>query len=554
MNILVIHGYLLTGTGSNLYVENLAREFCKMGHSVFLVCQDYFPENIDYIEDVFGFDYNKKNPLLLSHKNTGFPGKCKFLRPDIGELLPVYVLDHYPGFDVKIFPNCTNREIQNYIDRNKKALSWIMNRFSIDIIQTNHLIMFPFIISRVLKSRVVKAKNYITAHGSSLNFSIKKDKRFIHHAREGLLAADGVFVDSAHARNELMHFAQQNNMNFIKNRTSIIPAGVDISRFNLSFSTKITGFKSFIRVLESADDQKRGRSKDKSARILKANIPETENGIAKFIEEVRSSYDYRYPDQDILDKIKKLHKSDGELVIFVGKYLWTKGIYLILLAIPLILEKYPRTKFVFVGFGPFREIAELIINFFSKNKIILLQTLLKTKLFFIDQNLTQGLPFFEDSLKKHSKKIQKSLNLVKNKIIDSIVFTGILDHEKLRYLLPMADILIAPSVFPEAFGMVAIEALACGVYPIITYQSAFKEIVEEIKTHLGNDLLIIEKVYPTEDAFIKINNNVDKYFKFKQELVKSNSLNQFKKKLRNIIVKKYSWEAIASLYIDYYKT
>lgn len=31
MNILITHGYLLTGTGSNLYVNNVAREMCKAG-------------------------------------------------------------------------------------------------------------------------------------------------------------------------------------------------------------------------------------------------------------------------------------------------------------------------------------------------------------------------------------------------------------------------------------------------------------------------------------------------------------------------------------------
>lgn len=56
MNILITHGYLLTGTGSNLYVNNVAREMCKAGHTVYLVCQDNKPEDIDYIRDVYVFN------------------------------------------------------------------------------------------------------------------------------------------------------------------------------------------------------------------------------------------------------------------------------------------------------------------------------------------------------------------------------------------------------------------------------------------------------------------------------------------------------------------
>ena len=50
-----------------------------------------------------------------------------------------------------------------------------------------------------------------------------------------------------------------------------------------------------------------------------------------------------------------------------------------------------------------------------------------------------------------------------------------MNHEEIKHLLPAVDALVAPSVFPESFGMVAIEAMACGVLPILTYQSSFRE-------------------------------------------------------------------------------
>jgi hypothetical protein len=40
VRILIFHGYLLRGTGSNIYNANLARALAGLGHEVDLFCQD----------------------------------------------------------------------------------------------------------------------------------------------------------------------------------------------------------------------------------------------------------------------------------------------------------------------------------------------------------------------------------------------------------------------------------------------------------------------------------------------------------------------------------
>src|SRR6266508_1325378 len=47
------------------------------------------------------------------------------------------------------------------------------------------------------------------------------------------------------------------------------------------------------------------------------------------------------------------------------------------------------------------------------------------------------------------------------------LFTGPLEHRHLRHLLPLADVTVVPSIFPEAFGMVAAEAAAAGSPPLV---------------------------------------------------------------------------------------
>ena len=44
MRILIFHGYLLDGTGSNVYNARLAAALVGLGHEVHLLCQDRHPE------------------------------------------------------------------------------------------------------------------------------------------------------------------------------------------------------------------------------------------------------------------------------------------------------------------------------------------------------------------------------------------------------------------------------------------------------------------------------------------------------------------------------
>ena len=38
--VLIFHGYLLRGTGSNVYNASLAQALARLGHDVHLMCQD----------------------------------------------------------------------------------------------------------------------------------------------------------------------------------------------------------------------------------------------------------------------------------------------------------------------------------------------------------------------------------------------------------------------------------------------------------------------------------------------------------------------------------
>ena len=55
-------------------------------------------------------------------------------------------------------------------------------------------------------------------------------------------------------------------------------------------------------------------------------------------------------------------------------------------------------------------------------------------------------------------------------------FTGRLEHSDLPALLPACEAQVVPSTFPEAFGMVAAEAAACGALPLSASHSGLAEV------------------------------------------------------------------------------
>jgi glycosyltransferase involved in cell wall biosynthesis len=61
------------------------------------------------------------------------------------------------------------------------------------------------------------------------------------------------------------------------------------------------------------------------------------------------------------------------------------------------------------------------------------------------------------------------------------LFTGPLEHRHLVHLLPLCDVAVVPSIFPEAFGMVAAEAAAAGVPPLVARHSGLAEIADGLE-------------------------------------------------------------------------
>jgi len=191
MRILLWHGYLLGGTGSNVYTRALAREWSRAGHDVVVLCQEPQPERYDL-------------------------GGATVVRPEIDGLLPVFVLDRYEGLEAKLLQDLTHEERDRYVELNANALRELAPA---DLVFANHVLLGAPVAAASGLRYAVKA------HGSELEYSIRGNDELSAWGRETLAEADVVFVGSAHIRSVLEELVGH------VDRVYEVPPGVDVDEF-----------------------------------------------------------------------------------------------------------------------------------------------------------------------------------------------------------------------------------------------------------------------------------------------------------------------------------
>jgi glycosyltransferase involved in cell wall biosynthesis len=196
MRILIFHGYLLGGTGSNVYNARLAAALVQLGHEVHLLSQDRHPQEQPFVDAIGDWDRGSLRVCELRP-----PVRCTVYRPNIGALLPVYVADRYEGVEARTFADCSDLEVAGYIDANVAAVRELRARVLPELALANHLVMGPVILARGLEGEVPYA---VKVHGSALEYTVKPSpERFLGFAREGLAGASAVLVGSRHTATSL---------------------------------------------------------------------------------------------------------------------------------------------------------------------------------------------------------------------------------------------------------------------------------------------------------------------------------------------------------------
>ncbi len=467
MRILVFHGYLLDGTGSNVYNARLAAAFVAQGHEVHLLSQDRHAERQPFVDAVGDWDSGSLRVRALRE-----PVRCTVYRPDIGGLLPVYVADHYEGIEARTFADCSDEQVEAYVEANVAAVRELVERVDPDLALANHLVMGPAILARALAGAVPYA---VKVHGSALEYTVKpQPDRFLPYAREGIERANGVLVGSHHTAASLWQALADPRL---ERRTRLGPPGVDVERFApRSPAEALAGVQRLAARLQ-ASEQLPGAVSDEDtfARDDRAA------GLA----------------------LASLRPGEDRLVAFVGKLIVSKGVDLLLAAWPLVLQQDPAARLVVVGFGAYREGFERLRAALASGDLDGAREIASAGRSLEDAALEPSplrhlLAFFDDL---EGAELDRYLAAAKT-LEQRVVLSGRLDHEELAELLPACEAMVVPSTFPEAFGMVAAEAAACGVLPVSAAHSGLAEVSDALARSVPQEFAGLLS-FPVDDGAVR---------------------------------------------------
>src|SRR5262249_18935770 len=116
------------------------------------------------------------------------------------------------------------------------------------------------------------------------------------------------------------------------------------------------------------------------------------------------------------------------------------------------------------------------------------------------------------------------------------LFTGALEHRHLVHLLPLCDVAVVPSIFPEAFGMVAAEAASAGIPPVVADHSGLAEVGAGIAAEYPAPLAHLTTFTDGDAAVLR---------ERLQELLASPEREELGLAARRAVEKNWSWKRVS---------
>jgi glycosyltransferase involved in cell wall biosynthesis len=278
----------------------------------------------------------------------------------------------------------------------------------------------------------------VKVHGSALEYTVRPEpERFLPYAREGLEQAGAVLVGSRHTAESLWEVMGDPGL---PDRTRLGPPGVDADAF-----------------VPLAPDE--------AARRLRALADRLEGASGGWGGDAGAS-----------DALRALDPVREPIVSYVGKLLVSKGVDLLLAAWPLVWASARDSRLVIVGFGTYRDGLERLMGALARGDLDDAREVAR-----LGRELEGGPRSELTYLTRFLEEPPASYLDAARDAFERVHFTGRLEHDDLPDLLPSCLAQVVPSTFPEAFGMVAVEAAACGALPLSAAHSGLAEVTRQLQ-------------------------------------------------------------------------
>ncbi len=429
----ILHGYLLEGSGSNLWTQSVLRAICRAGRTVHVMCQEPHPNRFDFVAQMIRYD-DQARPKTLFTRSVSYPGKCVVHKPTIGPVLPVFVGDRYEEHErVERMIDLDDAAIEEYVRRNVEALDRVVIDHGVTRLLANHTVLMPVVARRVASARSIPFA--IMPHGSGIEYAVKKDTRLRDMAADAFREARSIFVIGPEIRRRIGE--EFRAVPGIRTKMVTLPLGVDTGLFAPVEPDARPG--NIVRLQSALSDLRTRTAPDSS----------------------------KQPDPDCEPRLLSVNWRSDRILIFVGRLITGKGVQSIVAAMPAILQREPRAQLIVVGHGPLRSRLEDLLQALEAGDRARVEGIAAGEDAPGSEPLVHEQRYFERLARLG--KLEPYLRAAReSKVSRRVIFTGYLTHRELKYLLPCCDVALFPSVVPEAGPLVFLEAMAAGVFPLGT--------------------------------------------------------------------------------------
>lgn len=538
--ICLVHGYGLTGSGSNQWTRSIAQGMVENGETIHLICQENRPEQFDFVSEAFQYDPDGR-PERLFERAIDRPGRCIVHRPEL-DLLPTYVRPKASITSMASILDIQREDIEEYLRRNEAAVRHILSNYGITTVHVNHVVLMAVVIHRVCSDFGIPYG--VMPHGSAIEYVVKHDAEMKSLAEAALADADCIFALSEEMIERIKNVFD--GLSQPEEKIVMASAGVDTREFKV---IRRQDRASNIGELKSAlAGTPRGKTADQRAAMNAAL--EDSMALDELLSAFRAGGEYapKLPDADLEQRLDALDWERDDVITFVGKITGYKGVASIIAAFPDIAGRRPNARLIMAGRGNLREAMEALVWALGQGRRNLVDDIIgwgsalegedakpfdRVAAYFEQLRSTGHLDAYFERAQKYSHP-------------DRIIFTGYMEHPLLKHLFPCCDVAIFPSIVKEAAPLVVPEAMASGCFPMGTDFAGMGASLDVASQAVPPEVGRLMRLRPeAEHTVLDIVEHVSKAL----EVADSH-----RTALRDLAVRTYDWTSVAATMADDMRT
>jgi glycosyltransferase involved in cell wall biosynthesis len=529
--ILMVHGYGLNGSGSNLWTRSVVAALCEQGVTVHLCCQERRPEAFDFIREVIDYDEDGRPQASLT-SNHAERGGCILHRPSL-DVLPTYVRPSAGATGMKCILDMSEDQIEDYLGRNDRALASVLSNYPIQAVHVNHVVLMSEAVRRACRS--LNRPFAVMPHGSAIEYVVKKSEPMRALATDILTEADRILVLNDEMRSRITSTFP--DIADVESKMLHVPVGVDVRKFRVVHrDDRSATIEQLFERLSAID---RGRDSDQAQRLRDVIRDDATLDDVERVFKVSGDYPQRRPDVGVEDVLRQIDWKAAPVVGYVGRVLGHKGVHAILAAFPLILDEHPEASLVIAGSGPLREWIEAFRYALAGGHRDLVHHLVEWggRLEGEEKPFDHIATFFEGLAAdgREDRYFESARRLSEP---GRFATTGYMDHSELSLLFGCLDVGVFPSIVREASPLVVPEAMASGVFPMGTYFGGMAASLDHASRAIPSELQEFMRVRAEPEHMVAdIARNVSAILERRPELTEE---------LHGFAVQHYDWQQIAN--------